>query len=58
MQYKVISPLQHDGRTFQPGVLIDLPEKDAAPLLASQTIERTAKPFTAKLHPILRDGKE
>lgn len=57
MQYKVISPLNHNGRNIQPGALIDLPKEQAAPLLASQTIELAAKPFTAKLNPILGERK-
>lgn len=45
MQYRTLENILMDGRYIAPGTLIDLPEHEARPLLESQAIETSHKPF-------------
>ena len=38
-KYRVISPLLHDGKGYQPGDEVALTEDEAAPLLAVNVVE-------------------
>ncbi len=38
-KYRVISPLLHDGKKYQPGDEVALTEDEAAPLLAVNVVE-------------------
>ena len=41
-KYRVISPLLHDGKGYQPGDEVALTEDEAAPLLAANVVETPA----------------
>lgn len=45
MQYKVISPLQTEGRRWEVGELIDLKDSEAFNLLKLGAIEQALLPF-------------
>jgi hypothetical protein len=45
MQYKIISPVNSNNRRFEPGELIDLTDRDAAPLLHVGAIEEARLPY-------------
>lgn len=49
MQYRTLSPLNHDGRQFAAGQLIDLTEMHAIQLLAAKAIEPAHKPFGKRI---------
>ena len=49
MQYRTLSPLNHDGRQFAAGQLIDLTEMHAIQLLAGKAIEPAHKPFGKRI---------
>ena len=38
-KYRVVSPLLHDGKGYQPGDEVALTEDEAAPLLAANVVE-------------------
>lgn len=37
--YRILTPVEHDGKRFEPGYTIDLEDAQAAPLLALAAIE-------------------
>lgn len=42
-KYKVISPLRHDGKPYEPGAYVSLDKPDAKSLIASGVIEKPKK---------------
>ncbi len=46
MQYRVLTPINHNGILLSPGELFCFDEKAAPALLESGAIEEAAKPFS------------
>lgn len=48
MYLKVLSPLRHDGKRYQPGDVLEMDNKQAAALIVDGIAEKTDKPKTVK----------
>lgn len=48
MKYKVLTPVEHNGKRFEPGKTVELDDDTAAPLLAVAAVE----PASGKAKPI------
>jgi hypothetical protein len=46
MQYRVLTPIKHDFKSYQEGDLVELSQADAKGLLASQAIKPENTAFT------------
>lgn len=44
MKCTVLQPLHHDGKAFEPGASVDLPDEQAAALAALGVVKPAAKP--------------
>lgn len=48
MYLKVLSPLRHDGKRYQPGDVLEMDNKQAAVLIVDGIAEKTDKPKAVK----------
>ncbi len=53
MKFKVLTPLDHDGKRYAPGKLIELDEDTAAPLLDVAAIAPTGKDKPSEENPAI-----
>lgn len=52
MQFKVISPLVHDGIKHEAGEVLNLSDKQAESLMDCKAVELVDQPFAMKLNPL------
>ncbi|MBI4740731.1 MAG: hypothetical protein HY777_04040 [Betaproteobacteria bacterium] len=52
MQFKVISPLNHDGIKYEVGEVLNLSDSDGEALLSCEAVELVDQPFSLKLKPL------
>ncbi|NOT67153.1 MAG: hypothetical protein HOP04_02280 [Methylophilaceae bacterium] len=48
MQYQMIQTVQHDGKMLNAGEVLDLTERESAPLLASHAIQLVPQDFVGR----------
>lgn len=52
MQFKVISPLIHDGIKYEEGEILNLSDREAEALKGCKAVELVDTPFAKKLKPL------
>lgn len=50
MQYKVMTPIQHDGTRYEFGETINLSNQEAAELLRLKAVQPIDQPFSKEVH--------